>query len=102
MHNSLPEGLIQRQLRVSPAEARALLDGAVADGVLKLPDGVRPQFPHYHVTLLSGRWKTQHMLGRPEKLMARVRPLLVRAHPEEWGEAEPHAAPDGRERPNSR
>ncbi|MBA4064107.1 MAG: hypothetical protein C0501_10420 [Isosphaera sp.] len=69
---------------IPKAEAAALLAGLVGDGLLDLPARVR-HTPDTRFTVASGRWRMYlHADPVPEKLMARLLPLLEKAHPARW------------------
>jgi hypothetical protein len=71
-------------------EAAKLLAGLVADGLLDLPGRVT-HAKDTRFTVASGKWKMYLAANPvPEKLMARLQPLLEKADPHRW---KPRPAP---------
>jgi hypothetical protein len=76
---------------IPKADAAKLIAGLVADGLLDLPGRVtHAQDTRFIVA--SGKWKMYlHASPVPEKLMARLQPLLEKADPRRW---KPRPAPE--------
>lgn len=81
--------LIRKEWEIPRAEAAAILQGGVEDGILESVDvGQAVVFPHYYLSVTYGRWQTSmHLKESPDKLLVQVMPLLQRAHPELWGQS---------------
>jgi hypothetical protein len=71
--------------KIPEKEAKALLDGLVADGVLDLDDTLGGKYPNHTVQATFGRWQMMiHPKKLPEGVGKRLLPLLRKAHPEEY------------------
>lgn len=70
---------------IKKEEARALLAGLVADGLLDLPTRVSDAAQDVRFTAVSGKWRMYlHADPVPEKIAARFQPLLEKADPHVW------------------
>lgn len=81
---------VLKEWTLAEHDRAALLGGLVEDGLLSHEDTGGGKFPNHYVAVSYGRWGlSMHPKELSEKVLKRVRPLLQKAHPEEWG-----AAPD--------
>lgn len=75
---------VKKEWTIGADEAKALIDHLVADGLLDLSDGTGRG--HAHFAAGSGRWSVGISPdAAPDRLTARLRPLLATADPERWG-----------------
>src|SRR5262245_22090887 len=78
--------VVQKNWKLPPKEAVALLDDLVAAGLLELPDNGHG---HYF-ELTHGRWRMSLMRrGLPEKIAGKLLPLLQHADAALWKERKP-------------
>ena len=77
---------------ITKDEAAKLFTGLIADGLLDLPSTVRST-DTTRFTVAHGRWRLYLRADPvPEKLMARLQPLLEKADPNMWKKGKPVAA----------
>ena len=80
--------IVKMEWKLSERERAALLSGLVEDGLLDLEDTGGGKFPNHYIAVSYERWQfSMFPKELPEKMLKRVRPLLQKAHPEEWGSA---------------
>jgi len=78
-----------KEFTLTKDEHAELFRKLVADGLLELPESKDPIKSGYWFTVWSGRWQRNFVTDAlPEKLLAHLRPLLVKAHPEAWEKKE--------------
>ncbi len=78
---------VGKKWEITKKDAAALLDGLVADGLLKMKDkdGKDLDLGFHRVTVSSGRRELAISPKElPEKVLARLLPLLQEAHPAKW------------------
>ena len=91
--------ITEKEWKITKEQAAELFRKLVADGLLDLPAQL-PKFkpvdfyPQYTFEAKSGKW-SQFCSAEtvPDKLMAHLRPLLTKAHPELWAEKPDDRAP---------
>lgn len=85
---------VQKEWKLAKRERLALLRGLVDDGLLDLEDTGGGKFPNHYIGVSYGRWVLSiYPKKLPENLLKRLRPLLQKAHPEEWGTAQDKERP---------
>jgi hypothetical protein len=77
---------VNKEWKLAERDRVALFSGLIEDGLLDLEDTGGGKFPNHYVAVTYGRWQLSiHPKELPPKLLERVKPLLQKAHPEEWG-----------------
>ncbi len=76
---------VAKKWEITKSDAVALLDGLVKDGLLKMKDADRKNNWKHRVAVRSGsRELVITPKELPDKVFARLLPLLQKAHPEAW------------------
>ncbi|MCI0699479.1 MAG: hypothetical protein L0241_00140, partial [Planctomycetia bacterium] len=74
----------QKKWELTKAEVAELFRKLVADGLLDIPEAAGKHAAN-EFTVYSGRWQLALPTEKvPEKVLAHLRPLLVKAHPALW------------------
>jgi len=82
--------ITQAKWEIPKAEAEALFRALVGDGLLELPDAKGLGGARFQFWVYTGRWQAALAADPlPEKILARLRPYLEKAHPGLWKRAEP-------------